>query len=286
VSVTLNALRESFRVDLGRVAPWTAALRALPVIALFAIGLGAENPRTALTLGVGANLVAVISLVGSGRFASVLLFADVGGLAVATFVGSATAANPVAHLTLLAVWSFGAGLLVALGLGPASAGVQSLIAFIVFGRFVEAPVGALSLGALVTEGAMVESIFLLLLHLPPTLRTQRAALGDAFRRLAERAADAPRSPQVATGAAFDQAAALVASDGLFGRDDVRTWRSLIDEVRRMRLELSALAGLRRRLGATTPRDPCPADHARGSRAGRARDTGRPAAASWVDDLVR
>jgi hypothetical protein len=248
LSAARSALREVFRLDLTQVAPWSGLIRAVPVVALAWVGVAIGSPRTAVTLGVGANLVAIVSLVGAVRVPVGLLVADVAGLGLATFVGSATVADAPLHLGLLALWCFCAGLLVVFGLGPATAGVQSVIAFVVFGRFVDPPLQALELGGLVVVGASVEAGVLLLLRLPPTLRAQRAAIASAYRRLGELVAGEPSVSSVHVGEGFDRAGQMLEAAGLFGRTDVRQMRGLVDEGRRLRVEIAALGGLRERLG--------------------------------------
>jgi uncharacterized membrane protein YccC len=245
--VTSAALRESIRVDLARVTPWGGALRAFPVVALVAFGLGIGSARTALTLGVGANLIAVVSLVGTTRVAMSVVAFDVAGLGCATFVGAATAFNTPLHLAVLAIWCFVTGMLVVFGLGPATAGVQSVVAFVVFGRFSDGPVAALSLGALVASGAAVEGLSLLALRLPASTRAQRTRLALAYQRLSSLTEEAG-SNAIAVAADLDSAAQLIgggttAENG----QDVGRLQSLVDEARRARLELIAVAGLRRRL---------------------------------------
>jgi hypothetical protein len=245
--VTTAALRESIRVDLARITPWGGALRAVPVVALVAVGLGIGSAKTALTFGIGANLIAVVSLVGTTRVAMSVVVFDVVGLGFASFVGAATAFNTPLHLAVLAVWCFGAGMLVVFGLGPATVGVQSVIAFVVFGRFSDGPAAALSLGALVASGAAVEGLTLLALRLPVTSRAQRARLALAYQRLSALTEGAgPTAGEVA--ADLDSAAQLIGggTNGEAGHDISRL-QSLVDEARRARLELVAVAGLRRRL---------------------------------------
>jgi uncharacterized membrane protein YccC len=244
--VTNSALRESIRVDLTRITPWAGALRALPVVGLVTFGLGIGSAKTALTLGVGANLVAVVSLVGSARVAMSVVHFDIVGLGCATFVGAATAFNTPLHLCVLSIWCFGAGMLVAFGLGPATAGVQSVVAFVVFGRFSDGPAAALSLGALVASGAAIEGFTLLALRLPASTRAQRIKLGLAYQRLSTLTEEAgPNAVEVA--ADLESAAQLIKiGTTVEGGHDAGQLQSLIDEARRARLELIAIAGLRRR----------------------------------------
>src|SRR5487761_2532841 len=161
--------RDSLRIDFARATPIAALVRTAPVVVLVAIGLGFHNPRSALTLGVGANLVAMVSLSGTSRVRISVLALDVVGLALATFVGSSTASNSALHLVVLMLWCFSAGMLVLFGISAATAGVQSVIAFVVFGRFVDDPVSALGLAGFVASGAAIEGLVVLFLHLPPTL---------------------------------------------------------------------------------------------------------------------
>jgi len=248
------SLRDALRPDLSAIAPWAGLLRALPVVVMVAIGMGLGQPRLALTLGVGANFVATASLVGATRVRAGLLFVDAFGLGLATFVGSASASKETLHLLLLALWSFLAGLLVAGGLGPSTAGVQSVIAFVVFGRFVDSAGPALGLGGLVTLGASVEALVLVVLRLPPTLRAQRRAVAAAYRSLAALALDLGSDTPTPVGNALDGAEAALSVAGLFGRTDLRVLRALVAEGWRMRVELGALRGLRRRLAGTRPEE--------------------------------
>jgi uncharacterized membrane protein YccC len=246
-AVTNAALRESIRVDFARITPWGGALRAVPVVALVAFGLGIGSAKTALTFGIGANLIAVVSLVGTTQVAMSVVVFDVVGLGFASFVGAATAFNTPLHLAVLAVWCFAAGMLVVFGLGPATAGVQSVIAFVVFGRFSDGPAAALSLGALVASGAAVEGLTLLALRLPATSRAQRVRLAVAYQRLSA-LAEGSGATAGEVAADLDSAAQLIGGGTNVGAGhDISRLQSLVDEARRARLELVAVAGLQRRL---------------------------------------
>lgn len=231
MSVARSVARESIRVDLARAAPVAGLVRAIPVVTLVAVGLALHNPRSALTLGVGANLVATVSLAGGARVRMSLLILDVFGLGLATFVGSASASNEAVHLVVL--WCLVAGILVLFGISAATAGVQSVIAFVVFGRFVDAPLPALGLAGFVMSGAAIEGAALLSLHLPLTLRLQRGRLSDAFSRLGDLSIDATSTAAVLSAESFDAANAVLTVSTLFGRSDIRSLRTLVDEGRRI-----------------------------------------------------
>jgi uncharacterized membrane protein YccC len=241
-----SGAREVGRIDRTTIMPVAGAIAAVPVVALFAAGLAWWGVRDAVTLALGANLVAVASRVGSARIPSFPLALDALVMGAVTFVGSAS--EPIAwlHVAALALCCLAGGILVAVGPVPAVVGTQGIIAFLIFGRAPETPLGALQLGALVALGAVVEVAFLATVRWPPASRRQREAIGAAYRGLAA-SARGEIEGTVAAAMKLDQASALLATAGWLERDNERTLRGLVDEARRTRLELDALALLRRRL---------------------------------------
>ena len=61
---TLSALRASFALDTALLAPVVGAITAIPVVGVFAVALSLHNVTAAIAMAVGANLVAVVALVG------------------------------------------------------------------------------------------------------------------------------------------------------------------------------------------------------------------------------
>ncbi len=126
-------------------------------------------------------------------------------------------------------------------------GSQSIIAFVVFGRFSQPLGNALGLAGLVLAGGMAEVLFVSVVRWPPPLRGQRAAVSSAYRELAAFA----RAPLMASGipaaGALDDAQATLASPTLFGDVAVLRLRTLVDEGRRVRLELNAIRILLRQI---------------------------------------
>jgi len=244
-----TALRDTLRVDLAMVAPVTGAITAVPVVALFAVGLALQQPAEAVAVAVGANLLAVASLVAAPRLSLRLAATDAVALGVAVAAGSLAAPlRPVYDVVLVAA-CFAAGMLVVFGQTQATVGTQVVIALLVLGHLPATPTQALQRGALVSLGAMVEIAALLVLRLPPTLRVQRARLADSLAAVGDLARRAPSATTVDAALTMDAAAATLASPSLLGRTDVADLRAALDQARRMRLELMTLAGLRTRLGA-------------------------------------
>jgi uncharacterized membrane protein YccC len=250
VSRLVGALRQSLRVDVHLVRPVAGLLTALPVVAVFAVGLGVADPRTAISMAIGANLIAIVSLVGAPRPPVRLAAVDAALMGLSVFVGTATGPLPWLHTIALVPWCFAAGLFVAFGQTQSIVGSQMVVAFVVLGRFSGSPLVALHLGALVFLGAIVEVISLLVLHLPPSLRYQRSALADAFGALADLARRDARRSATDASTVLDRTETFLAAPSLFGRTDVRELRAALDQARRMRLELTTLAGLRARLEAS------------------------------------
>jgi uncharacterized membrane protein YccC len=221
---------------------------------MMALGTIIDQPVAAVTLGVGAMLVGVAWRGGEGPATPPLgtMSAAAVMLAISTLVGSVTGAWPWLHLSVLFGFCLLAGLSSAIGRRGAVVGTQTLIAFIVFGRFPESLVGGLRLAGLVLAGGVAQVLFAALVASPLAWRHQRQALAEAYEQLAAIARQMTVSGVMAaealTGA--DQALAVPA---LFGDPQLSGLVTLVAEGRRIRLELlvisSALEQLRR-----SPRD--------------------------------
>ena len=242
-----RALRETFAINLRTLSPIAAAITALPVVALFGIGLAAHDSLAAIFTGMGANLVAIVSLVGAPRLPLRLALYDAIGLGLCVFIGTLTSSTPWVHIALLVPLSFLAGMAVLFGNTQAVMGTQTLVAFLVLGRFSGSFVHALHLGVLVCLGALVEVIALLILRLPPTLRYQRAAVAVALGELGQYARTPAEQSAFGVLERIDDAQRVLSPLSLLGRSDDRDLRAVVDQARRARLEFTTLAGLRTRL---------------------------------------
>jgi uncharacterized membrane protein YccC len=231
------------------VRPVVGAITALPVVAVFALGLGLGSARAAIAMALGANLIAVVSLVGAPRLSLRLALIDAFAMGLSVFVGSVTGPYPWLHALVLVPWCFAAGMLVVFGQAQATVGTQSIIAFLVIGRFAEAPLASFHTALLVIAGSLVEVLALVTLRLPPSLHHQRTRLAESFDALADLALRPPDRSTVDVAATIDDADRTLSSPSLFGRTDARELRAVLDQARRIRLELSTLAGLRARLSA-------------------------------------
>ena len=252
MSVTFTALRDTARFEARLVTPVVGVVTALPVVALFAVGLAFYSPREAISLAVGANLIAVVSLVGAPRLSLPLALVDAGAMALAVALGVATTSTTWLHVALLVPLCFAAGLTTAFGITQGVIGTQAVIAFVVLGRFAGSAATGVHLGVLVLVGALIEVGALVVLRLPPSLRFQRLQLATACDAVAELARSAYERPATEILSSVDAAERALSAPSLYGRTDSLTLVSVLNQLRRLRLELTTLAGLRVRLSPNAP----------------------------------
>jgi hypothetical protein len=215
---------------------------------MLALGTIIDQPVAAVTLGVGAMLVGVAWRGGPGPVTPPIGMMSVAALmlAISTLVGTVTGRWDGLHLVVLFGFCLIAGLSSALGRRGAVVGTQTLIAFIVFGRFPESVLGGLRLGALVLAGGAAQVMFAALVASPLAWRRQRQALADAYEQLAQIARQLTLSGVMAAEA-FDGADSALAVPALFGDPDLAGLITLVTEGRRIRLELLVISGLLQQL---------------------------------------
>jgi uncharacterized membrane protein YccC len=237
-----RALRAATAVDRAGISPGYGLVPALPVAGLLAVGTAIGQPIGAVTATVGAMLVGVAWRGGGGpvRPPVPTMAGSAVGLTLATLAGTLSGRWPWLHLGLLVLFCLIAGILTTLGRRGSVVGTQSVIAFVVFGRFPETLGPAVALAGLVLGGAAVQIGFASLIAQPAAWRQQRAAVAEAYRRLAELTI----SPGASSGPAadaLDVAESRLTAPSLFADAELMTLSSLVEEGRRIRLELIGLA---------------------------------------------
>lgn len=247
------AARQAARFDRSALSLRAGLVAALPVAGVLAAGTLAGEPVGAVTAGAGAMLVGIAWRVGGGMPPLATMVTTTAFMGLSTFAGSASGQIAWLHLVLLVVWSFAAGLIVAVGRRTAVVGTQALIAFIVFGRFSQPVPEAAELAGLVLAGGVIQVLFAALFGAPPALRVQRAAIAEAYRRLALAASD-PEVPTGIAAAALDDAQGKLSSPTLLGDTATTALSALVQEGRRMRLELAARALLHVQYARAAPGD--------------------------------
>ena len=238
------AVREAARFDRGALSLRAGLVAAIPVAAVLAAGTLAGDRVAAVTMGAGALLVGVAWRGGGGRPPLATMVTTTGLMGLSTFAGAVSGNIAWLHYILLSLWGLGAGLIVAVGRRSAVIGLQAIIAIVVFGRFPQPIPQAAGLALLVMIGGATQVVFSALVGAPPAALRYRTAVAEAYRRLAV-LAGAPRDSAAAAAAALDEAEKLLTSPSLLGDGAMMSLASLVDEGRRIRLELIALGLLLR-----------------------------------------
>jgi uncharacterized membrane protein YccC len=122
-------------------------------------------------------------------------------------------------------------------------GTQSLIGFIVFGRFPESLGPAAALTGLVLAGGLTQSLLAAIVAVPLAWRRERGALAAAYQALAAFTDEVTSSSSMPLATAFDDAARVLAVPALFADPDRHALADLVSEGRRIRLELVGFSAL-------------------------------------------
>jgi uncharacterized membrane protein YccC len=210
---------------------------------MLALGTAAGSPPAAVTMGVGAMLAGVAWRAGDGPLVPPIgtMLGATSALASTALAGMLSGRWPWLHLLLLVIVCLVAGSAATLGRPGVVVGTQSLIGFIVFGRFPEGLAHALALTGLVLAGGGAQALFATVVAVPLAWRRQREGLGAAYRALAEFTAELGSSAPVAT--ALEAADQSLAAPALFADPDRHALADLVAEGRRIRFELIALSTL-------------------------------------------
>jgi uncharacterized membrane protein YccC len=172
-------------------------------------------------------------------------------LATTAFAGMLSGRWPWLHLLLLVIFCLIAGSAASLGRRGIVVGTQSLIGFIVFGRFPEGLGNAAALTGLVLAGGAAQSLFAATVAVPLAWRRQRDALADAYRALAAFAGEVTSSA-MPLATALDAADRVLVVPALFADPDRHALADLVSEGRRIRLELVGFSTLLEQLRRSEP----------------------------------
>ena len=246
-SALRGAAASVIRVDLAAISLVPAIRAATGCVAVLGSTLAVVGPGAAAAATVGALLAAIPALSGVGRRPLAAMATTTCGIALSSFVGSTTAGVAWLHLVVLATWAFAGGMLVALGDAGSVVGTQAAMAFVVFGRFAADPAGAVKTAGYVAVGGAFQIALTAATRWPLALRAQRRDIADAYRVLGELALGDPEASSLPAGRALDAAELALSSPSALRRSDVSALQSLVDEGRRIRVELASLEALRLQL---------------------------------------
>jgi uncharacterized membrane protein YccC len=237
-----QAFRQASDFDRAEVSLRAGLIAAIPVAAMLALGIALNSPTDAVTMGVGAMLVGVSWRAGNGPLippVGTMVAANV-ALTLCTLVGTLSGRWPWLHLGLLLIVCLIAGLCTSLGRRGIAPGNQAIIAYVVFGRFPEDFANACGLAGLVLAGGITQTLFSWLIGVPAAWRRERQALANAYRKLAD-LLNAVDSSGASSASALETADGLLSAPALFADPEREALAGLVDEGRRLRLELASLA---------------------------------------------
>lgn len=235
-------LRKSLRLDFSQSDPVVAARNALGVAIPLVVGVTSGNIGIGVFGAVGALFAAFADRPGSYRRRlarmSVTSFAAGlgGGLTVLC------AHSLPLSLLLVAVFAFTTGMLMSLGATVAQIGTAGTAVAIVLNRFPMPPSQAVLIAFLIAAAGLVQSALAvagwpLRRHAP-----ERRVLADLFAGLANRTRFG-QDKRMAPGAAavLTRARDTITGFGHGHGPSMQSYRTLLDEAERIRLEIIALA---------------------------------------------
>lgn len=237
-----QAFKEVREFDRAKISARAGLVAAVPVAAMLALGIAVGSPTDAVSMGVGAMLVGVAWRAGDGPLIPPIPTMVVATLAltISTMIGTLTGRWPWLHLGVLVLVCLVAGLATSLGRRGISPGNQAVIAYVVFGRFPEDFTTAVGLASLVLAGGTAQTLFAFVVGTPVAWRRQRQTLARAYRRLAD-LTGALEGSAAASARALEDADTVLAVPALFADPGRAELINLVEEGRRIRLELAALA---------------------------------------------
>ncbi len=249
-----EAVRRATRVDHARINVRAGIIAAIPVAGMLTLGTAVNQPVAAVTMAVGAMLVGISWRAGDGPVNPPvgMMAADALVLAFATLTGTLTGRWPWLHLGVLACFCLLAGCATSLGRRGAVVGTQSIIAFVVFGRFPETVGPAFSLAGLVLLGGVTQVTVAALVGSPLAWRRQRTALGVAYRALGALAMADVGTSSIPAASALERADTTLTAPALFADRQLTTLKALVSAGRRIRLELIVLGTVVARIRRRTP----------------------------------
>lgn len=249
-------LADVYRVDWAQVHPRRATRYAVGfAIPLFA-GIAAGHTVEGVSVAAGGALVGLTDS-GSPYRARVrtMLIATVGAT-VATFVGEVTGGYDVIAVLVLAIWTFGTGLTIALGLTTYFVALVSALSMVVIAYYPADALHSAEHAGLACVGGLLQIALVLVFWRVHAHRPERVAIAGLYRSLSGWTRDTSDTGR-RTSVLAEFTAAREALDAVQGRvavpsEGVEAFRVLVDEADRAYLDLVALSNARAELESQDP----------------------------------
>jgi uncharacterized membrane protein YccC len=224
-------------------------------IPLFA-GIATGHTIVGIAVSGGATLIGLTDsgIPYRGRVRAMLIASL--AAAASTFVGEVTGGYDVVAVVLLALWSFGAGMCIALGLPTYFVALMAPLSMVVVASYPADAVHSIEHAGLVFAGGLVQIALVLVIWRMHARRPERAAIARLYRAMAvwvSEPGDADHRTPVLTGLdaareTLDLAEGRLAAPSPAGE----AFRTLVDEADRTYVELVALRSARAELVSRDP----------------------------------
>lgn len=237
------------RLDKSKINTWIAFRNSLAVALPLGIGLSLGDASAGVAVSVGALNVSYSDDVDPypQRARRMLAWSFLN--AVAVFTGSVTGQYNWAAILVVAIWAFGAGMVVSISTRAGDLGLITLIALIVFAaRGALSPQGALIAAGLVLAGGLIQTACALIPWPVHSLPPERTAIGRAYLDLAKDVD--PRTGDVSTIQVTPFSPQIQDTLDALGRDhsiEGDRYRLLFDQADRIRMSIFVLHRLRNSL---------------------------------------
>jgi uncharacterized membrane protein YccC len=240
--------RGVIHIDTTKVEPWIALRNAVGVAAPVAVGFAIGMPVGGLAVASGALNVSYSDGHDPYGQRARRMLATSALCALAVMAGGLAGHHNIAAITLVTIWAFGSGMVIALGSTAESLGVISTVVFIIYSAQSLTPERALQASGLAFAGGLIQTLLSLALWPVRAYEPERRALANLYLTLA-RAAASPAGlmkappPSEASTQAQEALAARATEDSI----ESERFTFLLSQAERMRLRLFTLGRLLRRM---------------------------------------
>ncbi len=240
---------ESARLNLDQ-ADLPGALRCMAgVLVPLVLGLSTGAVADGVYGSIGALCAGFASFQGAYRRRVFITFVVGVGMAAATISGGLAGRADWAAIVAVAVWSFVAGMMTALGQPALVVGLQWGVAVIIVNAFPMTASQAVDYGGMILAGALVQSLLVVVTWPLRSYGAERGAVAALYRDLASYAESVTRGVEAGIPpTTIDDARAALRDPQPLGRaTQLVAFQALVDEAARARIALAALSNMRRSL---------------------------------------
>lgn len=257
-SVWKSFWQNVFRFQKEKVNPWIGLRNAVGVAITLGAGAAGGNLSGGIVATTGALNVAFRDSTApyAQRARQMIAGSLIAGFAV--FAGSITGRTNLLALTVVGLWAFSAGMLVAISDAAADLGAMSVVILVIYGANAMHPHTAALAGLTAVAGGLLQTALTVAMWPFRRYSPERRVLSELYLELARNASDPPSQaaqPVPATAHSL-QAQTLLASLERDRSAESDRYRFLLSQAERIRVSLLALGRIRTRLGRE---DPAPAE---------------------------